>query len=261
MKKRSLLRASVLLAFLASPVVTFAQPAGAPASANQPGPAAQAPVNVEIAPVTATAESTTALPPDPRRCELHVWGAERFQSFQMGLLGGMGLIGGLIDGAIHENANRLARARLGEALDTRGQAAALASLDLASVLEMPGYQIITHAEPMDPAVANRNQNRHADSPSRCYAELMVTRVLYQKTPLYGRALRASFLFRDFEADRNPHFTYAGRGGNGLRIFPAQEEAQIDAANEEIVSVFKANFQEYANNLNGRRQRQRPARRS
>jgi hypothetical protein len=111
---------------------------------------------------------------------------------------------------------------------------------------------------MDPAVAGRNRGRHAASASPCYAELIVTRLFYQKAAIYGRSLRASFLFRDFTDDAAAAFTFAGRGGNGLSQFPPENEAAVETANAELVSVFKANFQEYARNLTRQRQRQRRA---
>lgn len=200
------------------------------------------------------APAVAPLPVDPNRCELHVWGSERFQSMTTGWLSGFGLVGGLIDSAVNADRDRLNRSQMGEALNTQGQTAALASLELGRLVDLPNHVVITHDTAIDPAVANRNRNRHAQSPSNCYAELIVTRLFYQKAALYGRSLRASFLFRDFGNRQEPHFTHAGRGGNGLSIFPAREEDQIDAANAEIVSVFRTNFEEYARNLARSRQR-------
>jgi hypothetical protein len=216
------------------------------AAVGQPGQTAPA------IPATELAAAST----DSRRCELHVWGGERFQAHSSGLLGGMGLLGGLIDGAMHARENRENVGRLGGALDTQGQVAALAAVDLPAALNLPNHVVVQHDEPMDPARANRNQGRHAASASPCYAELMVTRLLYQRTPIYGRTLRASFLYRDFGNAARPAFTFAGRGGNGLRLFPAREESQIEAANAELVDVYKANFSEYVRNLLSRRNQRR-----
>lgn len=246
MTKMSLSKAGFLLVCLTSPAAVLAQPAEQPAPMTAVAPSPQADSS-------GADPATTA---DPARCELHVWGAERFQSVTTGWLSGFGLVGGIVDSAAHQNRDRLNRSQLGEALNTGGQAAALASLDLPQTLGLPDYHVVTHEEPMDPEQAERHRGRHAASPSRCYAELMVTRVFYQKAAIYGRSLRTSFLFRHFSADQAPQFVYAGRGGNGLSVFPAREDAQVDAANEEIVRVFKANFQEYANNLNRRRARPR-----
>lgn len=242
--------AAAALAMITSPAIVAApkqpaqeQPAQEQPAQNQPTTEAQADA--------ARAPAPEAV--DPKRCELHVWGGERFQAVTTTLLSGFGLVGGLIDAARNAENNRLNQSRLGSALDTQGQAAALASLDLPKTLGIANYAVVTHDEPMDPKVAGQKR-RHAASSSPCYAELMVTRVLYQKAPLYGRSLRASFLYRQFGADTKPSFSFAGRGGNGLSVFPAKDEAQVDAANAEIVSVFKANFQEYANNLLKRRGR-------
>lgn len=211
---------------------------GTTAANANPGPSVPA-----VAPVQPAAAA---------ECELHVWGGERFQALTTSWLSGFGAIGGLVDAATQASTNEKNQAQLGEALSTSGQVKALSSADLPSVLRLAGYRVVAHDEPMDPKKAGRVRARHASSTSPCYAELMVTRLFYQKAAIYGRSLRASFLFREFGHGAEPTFTFAGRGGNGLKLFPPQNAADAPAANDELISVFKANLDEYARNLNDRR---------
>lgn len=72
-------------------------------------------------------------------------------------------------------------------------------------------------------------------------------VLYMKAALYGRSLRTLFMFRDFGNDQTIDREYKAWGGNGLKLFPPQEGEDAVAALDELVGVFKGNFDEYARN--------------
>lgn len=41
--------------------------------------------------------------------------------------------------------------------------------------------------------------------------------------------------------------YKSWGGNGLKLFPPKEGEDVTAATDELVTVFKANFEEFARN--------------
>lgn len=226
------------------PPATAPQPVQVPA-ASEPA----APVQPEAQPAAAASAQPvgTAAAPAESGCELHVFPSERFQAITTGWLSGFGLIGGLIDSAANSGRNRTNASQLGSALDSAGQARTLAAMDLTGLLNLPGYRIVSHEEPIAPSDARR-RSRHAQSGSQCYAELIVTRVFYQRAAIYGRSLRVSFLFRDFGAATQPSWTYAGRGGNGLSVFPPSDEAQVEAANTELLNVFRLDFEEYARNL-------------
>ncbi|MEI9851584.1 MAG: hypothetical protein WDN24_12900 [Sphingomonas sp.] len=73
-------------------------------------------------------------------------------------------------------------------------------------------------------------------------------VMYEKRAIYGRSLRTGFYYREYGSAKADPLTYAGRGGNGLKLFPAAKGEDVQAANEELVTVFKNNFAEYANNV-------------
>ena len=94
---------------------------------------------------------------------------------------------------------------------------------------------------------NKVKTRRSDSQAACYSELIVADVFYQKAAIYGRSLRTLFMLRDFGNDQVIDREYKAWGGNGLKLFPPKEGEDSTAALDELVSVFKANFTEYAKN--------------
>ena len=194
-----------------------------------------------------TAMAMTAVPAaaqeGPAPCELHVWPAERMTSMTTGLLGG-----GLLDAAIHGKTDASNRASLASALDSPSQLDALKALDLVELLSRkPGTVIVTHDTPLERKTMNKVKTRRSDSQATCYSELIVADVAYQKAALYGRSLRTLFMLRDFGTDQKIDFEYKAWGGNGLKLFPPKPGEDSLAALDELVTVFKNNFNEYANN--------------
>lgn len=186
----------------------------------------------------AAAQDTAAAP----ACELHVWPAERFQAMTTGWLGA-----GLLNSAINANGDKARRSHLASALDSQGQLDALQKLDLVKLLNLPPSRIITHAEPLDRKTVNKIKTRRSDSQAACYNELIVTDVFYQKTAVWGRSLRTSFMLRSFPQGGGEPVIRRTAGGNGLKIFPVKDGEDTTAADAELVDVFQRNFTEAAGN--------------
>lgn len=233
----------------------------ASASAQEPVPAssaaAQAPVgsgttrmptlvDASAAPALNTSPTQTAgLLPTVQAdgCELHVWPAERMASMTTGLLGG-----GLLDAAIHANRDSSNQALMASALDSPSQLDALQALDLRTMLSLsPGTTIVRHEAPLERKTMNKVKTRRSDSSAACYGELIVADVFYQKTAIYGRSLRTLFLYRKFDGGQHIVKEYKAWGGNGLKLFPPKEGDDAVAALDELVGVYKKNFEEYAHN--------------
>lgn len=208
----------------------------APASAQD---AAATPAVAAPAPVSAAAPVGD--------CELHVFPAERFKAQTMGWLGGFGMIGAIADASAHAKGDQARKAAIASALDSPGQSEALGSFDLSTMLGLKPSKIVLHNEPLDRKTINKISTRRSDSASSCYSELMVADLLYMKSPIYGRSLRGLFMVRNFGAAKDKPVIYKGWGGNGLKKFPAKEGEDVQAANEELVAVFKADFEEFARN--------------
>ncbi|MBS0505493.1 MAG: hypothetical protein JSS55_17190 [Proteobacteria bacterium] len=191
----------------------------------------------------ATAFASPALAQGAAPCELHIWPAERMTSMTTGLLGG-----GLLDAAIHSGTDANNKASLAAALDSPSQLGALQSLDLKTLISLkPGTVIVTHDTPLERKTMNKVKTRRSDSKATCYSELIVADVFYQKAAIYGRSLRTLFMIREFGDDQTIDFEYKAWGGNGLQLFPPKEGEDAIAALDELTTVFKKNFEEYANN--------------
>lgn len=179
----------------------------------------------------------------PDGCELHVWPAERMNSVTTGWLGG-----GLIEGALNSGKDANNKTLLASALDSPSQLDALQDLDLRTLLPLtPGTVIIRHEEPLERKTMNKVKTRRSDSTSQCYSELIVADVFYQKAAIYGRSLRTLFMVRQFGNDQKIDKEYKAWGGNGLKLFPPKEGEDAIAALDELVTVYKANFEEFAKN--------------
>lgn len=214
------------------PAVAAAATTDAPATSPAPVPVSKSPETVTHAP-TGAADG----------CELHIWPAERLNSITTGLLGG-----GLLDAAIHANRDSTNKTLMASALDSQSQLDALLTLDLRGLLKLtPGTTIVTHATPIERKTMNEVKARRADSKAKCYAELIVADLIYQKAAIYGRTLRTLFMVRDFGSDDRIDFQYKAWGGNGLKLFPPKPDEDAIAALDELVGVFKKNFVEYAAN--------------
>lgn len=190
---------------------------------------------------SAQRQEPTAAPADG--CELHVWPAERMSSQTSGLLGP-----GLLNSAINGKRDSSNQALMASALDSPSQLNALTSLDLRTLLaRSPGTTIVLHQTPIVRNSMNKVKTRRSDSTAQCYSELIVADVFYQKAMLYGRSLRTLFMLRDFGNDQKIDKEYKAWGGNGLSLFPPKEGDDAVAALDELVGVFKRNFEEYAGN--------------
>lgn len=176
-------------------------------------------------------------------CELHLWPAERMSSQTSGLLGP-----GLLSSAINGKRDSSNQALMASALDSPSQLNALTSLDLRSLLNRtPGTTIVLHDTALERHTMNKIKTRRSDSTAQCYSELIVADVFYQKAMMYGRSLRTLFMLRDFGNDQKIDKEYKAWGGNGLKLFPPKEGDDAIAALDELVGVFKGNFDEYSRN--------------
>ena len=176
-------------------------------------------------------------------CELHLWPAERMSSQTSGLLGP-----GLLSSAINGKRDSSNQSLMASALDSPSQLNALTSLDLRSLLNRtPGTTIVLHDTALERHTMNKIKTRRSDSTAQCYSELIVADVFYQKAMMYGRSLKTLFMLRDFGNDQKIDKEYKAWGGNGLKLFPPKEGDDAIAALDELVGVFKGNFDEYSRN--------------
>jgi len=184
--------------------------------------------------------ATAAIPANAPACTLHVWPGGPLRSTYTGWFHG-----GIVDGAVQ---GRDGYQQLPQApLKTAEQRERLARTDLATALQLSGYRVVVHDQALDSQTLRSATGRLASDSTPCSAELAVADVFYQKAAIYGRSLRTLFMVRDFGADAKIDFEYKAWGGNGLKLFPPKEGEDAIAALDELASVFKKNFEEYAGN--------------
>ena len=215
-----------------------------PALGQEAAPAAQ-PAAAQASPAAAPAAVAIAAP--QTQCELHVWPAERFSSMTTGLLSGFGALGAIADASAHANRDKSNRTQMASALDPQGQLDALNAIQLTELLHAKPAKVVLHPEPLDRKTVTKISTRRATSSSPCYSELIVADIFYHKAAMWGRALRTQFLYRDFGAANDKPWTYKSWGGNSLKLFPPKEGEDVQAANQELVQVFSADFAEFAHN--------------
>jgi hypothetical protein len=121
-------------------------------------------------------------------------------------------------------------------------------MELSTLIKLqPGTKIVRHEQPLERKTMNKVKTRRSDSKAACYSELIVADVFYQKAAIYGRSLRTLFMLRKFDQGQKIAYEYKAWGGNGLKLFPPKEGEDAVAALDELVTVFKKNFEEYAKN--------------
>lgn len=241
MKLHKILAATSLALILSAPTMAQAQDAPMEDKAMADKPMAEKAMMAEM--------NTKGLAPTAAAdgCELHVWPAERMNSVTTGWLGG-----GLIEGALNSGKDANNKTLLASALDSPSQLDALQDLDLRTLLSLsPGTTIVRHETPLERKTMNKVKTRRAESGSTCYSELIVADVFYQKAAIYGRSLKTLFMVRHFGNDQKIDKEYKAWGGNGLKLFPPKEGEDSIAALDELVGVYKANFEEFAKNARTR----------
>jgi hypothetical protein len=202
-------------------------------------------VHAQETPAAAQPAASAPAPASETQCELHVWPAERFSALTTGWLSGFGVVGALADASAHAGKDKSNRTQMASALDPQGQLDALSALQLTELLHAKPGRIVLHQEPLDRKTVTKIATRRAQSASPCYSELIVADIFYHKAAIYGRSLRTQFLYRDFGAATAKPWTYKSWGGNGLKLFPAKEGEDVQAANRELVDVFSEDFEDFA----------------
>lgn len=179
---------------------------------------------------TPVQESATDAAP-PVACELHVWLADALESET--------------EGAIRNHPRNFALhdkngdpTPLATALSRQTQAEALASLDLARLLQHPGARLIVHADPAPKIVAGAPMTRHADSSSGCYAELILKHLVFAYSTFAGSSLQAVYQFSDFAGEASPVRSFSTMITAALPGYPGKGKTTDEQVNAQLVAAFR-----------------------
>jgi len=159
-------------------------------------------------------------------CELHVWPAGAVRSTYNGWFHG-----GIVDGAIQ---GRDGYRKLPESiLSAQDQVDILRGLDVAAILQLQGYAVVVHDQPLPSRVIRTTAGRLMSASPPCYAELVTDDVFFQDDVFAGQYFKAIFRFRQFDGSDASTRSFGTYVQHKLERFPPQEPEQLDAALEEI----------------------------
>jgi len=207
--------------------------------------------------------AASAQEPAPSGCELHVWpSAGLSQVRQHGRepdpRRSAGLIDGLIDAEIaRRNAvkDQRASANLAEApapMAPADQATILKSAPLADALGLSGYSIIVHDQPLDTRTIRTKTTRYADSDARCYADLVISDIVYARVYAHGRKLKAFVRFRDFGTDGAPVASFGTWVETDLKLFSIDPPDTSPAALDDLAAAYRQDLAAFGTALKANR---------
>ena len=166
---------------------------------------------------------------------------------------GLGLLPGLITADLDAKEKATIKAahvanlsgQSGGALPTATQAATLARMPLTKMLDLPGYQIVVHDEPIDRHVMRTLKTRYVPSDSPCYADLVIDDNMYAKDAFSGRNLMTFVRFRVFGQEAAPTRSFGTWVKTKLTAFSMQSADVTEAGSKDVNSAFEKNIVAFA----------------
>ena len=177
-------------------------------------------------------------PPEPQNaekqlgCELHIWPAPGLESST----------DSWIHNQTHNQILRDARGKelgLADAIPPRAQLDAIVSLDLNDAFHLDGAQVIPHPDPLPPSPTAAPVVRHAPATTPCYAEFVIKRLVFAKSPVAGGVLQAFFIFRWFRQDDVQSFTSMAE--TPLTIFPWKNPEDQERGKAELSEALRSDL--------------------
>jgi len=187
---------------------------------------------------TASAANPELPPPEPQNaekqlgCELHIWPASGLESITEGWI-------------LNNTRNQVLRDApgkvlgLADAIPPHAQLDAIASLDLNDAFQLDGAQVIAHPDPLPPSPTGAPVVRHAPATAPCYAELVIKRLVFAKSPVAGGVLQAFFIFRRFRQDDVQSFTSMAE--TPLTIFPWKNPEDQERGKAELREALRSDL--------------------
>ena len=180
--------------------------------------------------------------PPQQVCELHVWPSSGLRSVYYGWFHG-----GIVDGAVNGRDGYQPIPK--DPVPTQLQVEKLSGMDLAKLLQLPGYRAIVHRESLDSQKIRSTKGRLTESTAACYAELVGDDVFFQQDVFSGSYLKSLIRFRSFGAGEAPARTLTTWTETKLTSFPPKQDSQNEAALAELHRAYVSNIQTFAGFLN------------
>lgn len=185
-------------------------------------------------------------------CELHVWPSEgmnavlqtAFDNLYTGYMtpGGttpLQRVGGESAPA------HTTRAKPEEPLDPAAQTKALSAIPLATMLGLTDYRIVLHDTPLDSRTIQTVKARYFASDAPCYADLVVSDLVYSRVYAHGRDLKTFLRFRVFGTGAAPTRSFGTWVQTKLELFSLEPPRRDEAALLELNSAFAANLETFS----------------
>ena len=195
------------------------------------------------------------------QCELHVWPAaglsltrhRAHDNLETGYMGP--ILGTTGQGRIERNtANVNTRGPgTGSPLDPDVQLQVLREADLPALLGLPGHRAVFHEVALDKTTLRTVQTRYdRETAAPCYADLVLSDVVYSREYANGQNVKAFLRFRDFgtgEAITRRYATWIQTDLEYDREKPTASEEEMDA---ELVTGLAINLRKFGDLLKTRK---------
>lgn len=182
--------------------------------------------------------------PESQGCELHVWPSNGLRSVFHGWTRG-----GIVDGAVTGRDGYPVVPS--DPIDPARQSMLLRDADVAEKLQLRGYRVIVHDEPLESRVIRTSTARIADSSSACYAELIADDIFLQQDVVNGNFLKSSIRFRDFGGATSPQKVFGTFVQTKLAAFPPKPDRPEgnQAALDELATAYVQNLAAFGTAMN------------
>lgn len=200
---------------------------------------------------------------EPQPCELHVWAAAglgaTLQTAQDNFVSGLGENGGgLIGAALQSKFGGAPRKELegdkrdvhtsdsapAGPLDNAGQLAILQQLDLARMMGVGGHRAIFHAQSLN-AAELKSPLPYAPNPASCYADLVISDVVYSREYANGQNLKSFVRFRDFGSGPAPVRKLSTWVQTKLAYAREGKKANVEGSDAELPQALAENLRKFA----------------
>lgn len=194
-------------------------------------------------------------------CELHVWPAaglsltrhRAHDNLETGYMGP--ILGTTGAGRIERNTARVGTRGpgTGSPLDPEVQLQVLREADLPALLGLPGHRAVFHETALDKTTLRTVQTRYdRETATPCYADLVLSDVVYSREYANGQNVKAFLRFRDFgtgEAITRRYATWIQTDLAYDREKPTVSEEEMDA---ELIAGLATNLRKFGELLKTRK---------
>ena len=186
-------------------------------------------------------------------CELHVWPSEGMSTVLQTAHDNLdtAYMGGILGSSPRQRINNnsapvhTAQAKPNEPLDAAAQSKALAAMPLPTMLGLTDYRIVLHDTPLDSRTIRTVKTRYVASDAPCYADLVVSDLVYSRVYAHGRDLKTFLRFRLFGTGTAPTRSFGTWVQTKLNLFSLEPPRRDEPALVELNAAFAANLETFS----------------